>query len=163
MANQKGNQQQTNINNSEQLVQVKRIEGKVAAILNEREVVLNIGSDAGVKPEMKFEILVTEPGEIIDPDTGEILGTLDLAKTRVEVVDIQHKMCVARTYETYEVNVGGIGLGLGGVAISGLLGPRRLETRVTKFRFDERDRLSELSSVESIVRIGDGVRQMLEP
>jgi hypothetical protein len=149
MANQKGNQQQTNTGGSEQ-------------VLNEREVVLNIGSEAGVEPEMKFEILTTEPAEIIDPDTGEALGTLDLAKTRVEVVDVQDRLCVARTYETYRVNVGGVGWDFRAATISGLLGPPRWETRVTKLRFDEEDRLPELSSEERVVRIGDKVRQVLE-
>jgi hypothetical protein len=35
----------------------KKIRGKVAQILNEREVVINIGKDAGVKIGMKFKIL----------------------------------------------------------------------------------------------------------
>jgi len=163
MANQKGNQQQTNTGSSEQSPQAKRIEGKVADIFNEREVVLNIGSDAGVKPEMKFEILDTEGRKIIDPDTGETLGTLDRVKIRVEAVDIQHKMCVARTYETRRVNVGGSGLGwqLGGIFAQ--MGPAKWETRVRTLRFDQEERFSELSVEESIVKIGDRVRQVFEP
>ena len=163
MANQKSNQEETNINNSEQPVQAKRIEGKVAAILNEHEVVLNIGSEAGVEPKMKFDIVTPELGEIIDPDSGEALGTLDLVKTRVEVVVIQHKMCVARTYETHKVKVGETGLDWRLSAISSLVGAGRWETRVREFRFAEGDRLSELGLEERIVRIGDRVRQILEP
>ena len=84
------------------------IEGKVAEILNERELVLNKGEIAGVKKDMIFGVFETK--EVIDPDTGEILGPVDSVKIRAKVVDVQPKLSVCRTFETYQVNIGGSGI-----------------------------------------------------
>lgn len=76
------------------------ITGKVAAILNERELIINRGAEAGVKEGMKFRIV--EPQVTIkDPDTGEALGTLAHEKIRVGIVEVQPKFSKARTYETF--------------------------------------------------------------
>jgi hypothetical protein len=76
------------------------IEGKVAVILNERELIINKGAEAGVKEGMKFKIV--EPKvDIKDPDTGEALGTLLHEKIRVGIVEVQPKFSKARTYETF--------------------------------------------------------------
>jgi hypothetical protein len=76
------------------------IEGKVAVILNERELIINKGAEAGVKEGMKFKIV--EPKvDIKDPDTGEALGTLTHEKIRVGIVEVQPKFSKARTYETF--------------------------------------------------------------
>ena len=79
------------------------IEGKVARVLNERDLVVNKGSEAGVKEGMKFKI--TEPDiVIVDPDTKESLGMLNREKIRVNIVDVQPKFSIGKTYETYTVN-----------------------------------------------------------
>ena len=49
------------------------LEGQVAAILNEREMVINIGEDAGVKRDMIFRVL-DKNVPVKDPKTGEVLG-----------------------------------------------------------------------------------------
>ena len=76
------------------------IEGKVARILNERDLVINKGAEEGVKEGMKFR--VTEPEIAIqDPDTQETLGTLSREKIRVSVVEVLPRFSVGKTYETY--------------------------------------------------------------
>ena len=87
---------------------IRLLEGKVADVLNERELVINIGSEKGVKLDMKFEVLEKEFYKIKDPDTGKLLDTLDKTKIRVKIVEVREKISIGRTYETYEVNVGGI-------------------------------------------------------
>lgn len=76
----------------------KSITGKVAAILNEREVALNIGSTEGVEIGMRFKILANEPFQVRDPDSGDVLGSVDREKLRVKVVDVQERLTVCRTY-----------------------------------------------------------------
>ena len=77
------------------------IEGKIARILNTREIVLNRGSDDGVDLDMEFAVL--EPKlSIIDPDTHERLGELEREKLRVRVFETHRKFSLARTYETYQ-------------------------------------------------------------
>lgn len=90
------------------------IEGRIAKVLNTRELVLNRGSDDGVLVNMEFAVV--EPRlSIIDPETEEPLGELEREKVRVRVVETHPKFSLARTYETYrELNrergiLGGLG------------------------------------------------------
>ena len=76
------------------------IRGKVARVLNSREVAINKGSDDGVKVGMIFKILSTKGSEIKDPDTGERLGSVDLIKTSVKVTVMQERIAVASTYRS---------------------------------------------------------------
>jgi len=67
------------------------IEGKVAAILNESLLVINVGSAAGVREGMIFAVLA-EGQMVKDPDTGEELGRWELPKGHVRVVLAQPRM-----------------------------------------------------------------------
>lgn len=79
------------------------IEGKVAKILNTRELVINRGSEHGIEAGMRFKVLeIIE--EIFDPDTNENLGSISREKIRVKAVDVQPRFAIARTYETYFVH-----------------------------------------------------------
>jgi hypothetical protein len=72
--------------------------GKVVKVISPERVVMNLGTEDGVTPEMKF--LVYTPGEeIIDPETRKSLGVLEHAKGRGRPVHIQEKMSVIETYE----------------------------------------------------------------
>lgn len=85
-----------------QNTQTALIEGKVAKILNARELIINQGFEHGIKAGMRFKV-VEESEEVVDPDTREILGTISREKIRVKVVDAQPRFAIAHTYETYEV------------------------------------------------------------
>ena len=79
------------------------IEGKVAAIVNRRELVINRGANAGVQEGMKFRVM-DRLLEITDPESNETLGTLEREKVRVKVSEVHPKFSLAMTYETYEVS-----------------------------------------------------------
>ncbi|MFF2772967.1 hypothetical protein ACFVUP_38300, partial [Streptomyces bacillaris] len=68
---------------------MSRIEGKVASVLNERELVLNVGAEEGVEVGMRFKILYAGGIEITDPDTNEALGNVEWPKTEVKIVSVQ--------------------------------------------------------------------------
>ncbi len=72
------------------------VEGKVAKILGNREIVINRGRDQGVKQGMLFEIFAPEGEEVWDPDTGETLGTVEDIKARAEVTEVKDRLAVAR-------------------------------------------------------------------
>lgn len=131
------------------------IEGKVAAILNDRELVINKGKNSGVKPDMLFGILQTTEG-IKDPDTGEVLGSVESVKIRVKVVDVQPKLSVCRTYETYQVNIGGTGKSLFQTIFEP---PPKWITRVKTLKLEDAE-FKGLGVTGSFVRIGDKVRQL---
>ena len=79
------------------------IEGKVAAIINSRELVINRGAVAGVQEGMKFKVM-DHLLEITDPESNETLGSLEREKVRVKVSEVHPKFSIAMTYETYEVS-----------------------------------------------------------
>lgn len=79
------------------------IEGKVAQVISERDLVINRGRLAGVEPGMKFKILSSEPSEVRDPDTDELLGVVDLTKVVVEVISVQDNLAVCRTFKKVRV------------------------------------------------------------
>lgn len=72
--------------------------GRVAQVLNARELVINIGSDAGVTEGRRFKVLAEQAMDVTDPDTGEVLGTVDREKTRVEAVEVRPRISICRTY-----------------------------------------------------------------
>ena len=72
------------------------ITGKVAAVIDDTTLVLNIGLREGVREGMVFSI-VAEYDQIQDPDTGESLGKWEMVKARVVVTHVQERMCTVRS------------------------------------------------------------------
>ena len=72
------------------------IHTKVAKVLNSTSVILATGSDEGVKEGMEF-VIYDLSETILDPETGEDLGKLELVKGRVYAVHVQDKLTWAQT------------------------------------------------------------------
>ncbi len=69
--------------------------------MSRRELVLNLGDADGVAVGTKFVILNRHGVDVTDPDTGEVLGTVEVPKTVVKVVRIDGEhLSVARTFRT---------------------------------------------------------------
>ena len=74
------------------------IEGKVAKVISDDEIIINIGSKDGVKEGDRF--LVYQLGEEIkDPDTDKILDTLEVVKGRVKIIHVQSNISTGITDE----------------------------------------------------------------
>ncbi|MDE2807469.1 MAG: hypothetical protein OXN90_03550, partial [Gemmatimonadota bacterium] len=67
------------------------IEGKVAAIIDDTTLVLNVGSEQGVQEGMAFAIFASH-GEIEDPDSGQSLGRWEAVKARVVATHVQERL-----------------------------------------------------------------------
>ncbi|MCY4351844.1 MAG: hypothetical protein OXC45_01920 [Gemmatimonadetes bacterium] len=80
------------------------IRGKVAKVLNSREIAINIGSANGVTEGMYFDVMSLDSGEIKDPVTNKVLGSIKRTKVRVRVTEVQEKLAVASTYERATVD-----------------------------------------------------------
>ena len=76
------------------------IEGKVAKILGNNEIVINRGRNEGVLAGMLFEVFAPEGEEVWDPDTGETLGTVEDVKARAEATEVKERLAVARLQHT---------------------------------------------------------------
>jgi hypothetical protein len=76
---------------------MEKIEGKVARILDEYSIVINIGRNNGVVNGMVFAVFVQSNEEVKDPDSGEVLGKMENIKEHVFVAHVQDKFstCVA--------------------------------------------------------------------
>ncbi|NKB65734.1 MAG: hypothetical protein GKR89_01615 [Candidatus Latescibacteria bacterium] len=72
------------------------IHGKVAHIIDATTLVLNIGADQGVQLGMVFAVFA-EHQEVVDPDSGQVLGRWEVVKAQVEATHVQERMCTVRS------------------------------------------------------------------
>ena len=80
------------------------IRGKIARVFSAQEVALNVGTAKGVTVGMCFDVM--DAGEDInDPDTGEVLGSIERPKVRVEITHAQEKLSVAKTHQRFFVYI----------------------------------------------------------
>lgn len=137
------------------------LRGKVAAILNMRELAINIGANAGVKTDMIFRLL----GEAVlkDPDTDIELGTVQHEKGKLKVVKVEEKFAIARTFETYRVNIGGVGT-FGTTNVFGkLFAPPEWVTRVKTLKYEQSGlEVPEQDANSILVKVGDIVELIEE-
>lgn len=70
------------------------VEGKIARILDEYTVVINIGRTQGVYEGMPFVIFSVSDDEVKDPDSGESLGRLETVKGYVAATHVQEKISI---------------------------------------------------------------------
>lgn len=130
---------------------MERIEGKVAQILNARELVINRGEQHGVRAGMQFAVLNRHGADILDPETGEQLGSVEIEKAVVKIVRTQDRLSVARTFRTFRTS--------GMPSVAALFAPQ--QTRYETLKTDERTYKEELTEEESYVKVGDPVVQMV--
>ena len=69
------------------------IEGKVAKILDESNLIISVGSSQGVQQGLPF--IVFAPGdEVVDPDSGESLGTWEAVKGEIVANHVQERISI---------------------------------------------------------------------
>lgn len=72
---------------------------RIVKIINEYQVVINVGSDDLIRDGQFLEVFV--PGTpIFDPETGDCLGTLDYVKAKLHVISVFPRMSVCENRET---------------------------------------------------------------
>jgi hypothetical protein len=135
------------------------LRGVVAALLNSRELVINLGSDAGVKPGMKFAVLNSQGVDIVDPETEKSLGSVPIPKVIVEVARVEPKLSVARTFKKRRRNVGGSGA-LGLAAMGNLFEPPKWVDEWETLRIEQKPEAQEMPQSDSYVQRGDPVVEM---
>ena len=137
------------------------IRGKVAQVLNNREIAINLGTAKGVTIGMYFDVVDVDGQNIKDPDTGEVLGSIERSKVRVKITRVQEKLSVATTYRYEQVNVGGTGPAITiGPFARALMPPEWVTKYETLHKTGET--LDMLEETDSIVKTGDPVVQVLE-
>ncbi|MDD7939775.1 hypothetical protein PHK61_15235 [Actinomycetospora lutea] len=129
----------------------RKIEGKVARVLNERELVVNRGADHGVTEGMFLEVVDRDPEDILDPETGEVIGQVSPVKNYVKVTEVQAKMSVAATYLSWKT--------AGGALSSLSVLPNLFAPSRTEYDVIETDEPSLGDDRDTTVHVGDVVRE----
>ena len=137
--------------------QSEPIKGKVSGVLNERELSINIGTKAGVRVGMKFRVLADKALEVHDPETDELLGTIDREKVQVQATEVFEKFSICKTFRKF--NIGGAGMSSLSY-MSSLFTPRREVYETLKA--EDSTLPPPLSEKESYVKKGDRVMQAIE-
>jgi hypothetical protein len=78
------------------------VSAKVAHIIDQYRVVLNVGAKDGVAEEQRFLIYEIGP-EVFDPDTKESLGLLKIVKGIGVVTSVDERMATLESVEREEV------------------------------------------------------------
>ena len=78
------------------------ITGEVVKILTKYSIIINVGSEDGVKRGMKF--LIFDEGDRVFYKE-EDLGVFEIVKGEVEITDVQEKMSVGESKEVRRVNI----------------------------------------------------------
>lgn len=130
------------------------VTGVVAEIVSDQEVILNRGSEHGLKAGDFFAILDPKASSVRDPETGESLGGIRKVKIVVRATDVAPKLTLARTFRTKRVNVGGNGTG-GIAAFMGMYSdPPKWVDEPETFAF-KLDGPRPIAEEESLIAIGD--------
>lgn len=127
------------------------VRGKVARVLNTREVVINRGTADGVTKGMTFAILDPNLEQVVDPDSGDVLGSVERPKVLVRAVEVLEKLTVAKTFR-YRL-VGGSAL----LGVAGLFEPRR---KVYDSFESTEQTWTEIAEEDSYVKTGDPVKEV---
>lgn len=67
---------------------------KVADIIDDYKLVLNVGTKHNVEKGFRFSIFSISESDIIDPDTNESLGKLETPLGTGKVIHVQEKICI---------------------------------------------------------------------
>lgn len=141
---------------------MEKIRAKVARVLNSREVAITAGVEQGVEVGMLFDVMDPKGEDIRDPDSGEVLGSIERPKVRVKITQVMDRISVASTYKKETVNVGGSGGALADIgAISKAFMPPKYVTKYETLKTKEKT-WEDLDEAESYVKTGDPVVQVIE-
>lgn len=129
------------------------LHGKVAQLLNVRQLAVNIGRKHGVQEGMYFAVLNRNAADIRDPDTHELLGSTVLPKVHVKVTKVEAEFCIADVEGTRFRK---------GFTLPAFFYTEYAEVPKTLSR-SENAEVEEIEEKDSIVRIGDPVVQEKPP
>jgi hypothetical protein len=87
------------------------VEGKVAKVLSNNEIVINRGRIDSVRQGMMFEIFTEGGEEVWDPDTGETLGTVEDVKAKAQVTEVKDRLAIARLQPSEGSPFGAVNMG----------------------------------------------------
>ena len=128
----------------------ERLNGFVARLVTDDELLMNVGSDDGVSKGQIFAILDPKTRNVHDPKTGRDLGSLDREKARVAVIKVGEHLSLARIFPSRRVGLSGAAMYLSGSTITG--------SRLTSDTWPEG-----VEVMDPVVETGDQVKPRVVP
>jgi hypothetical protein len=130
------------------------LEGRVALLLNEREIVINIGAEQGVTEGELFGVYLPKPIEVRNPETGELLGEIDDLILKVEAQRVNPKFTICET-------VGHKTIGsMYGLALNPYITAIPIQDVPLTLRTADSTKPKPIDEKDSIVKIGYRVRSL---
>lgn len=77
------------------------VRGKIIRVLSPTQVIVNKGKVDGVTQRANFQVLA-DPEQIVDPETGEKLGSVVIIKARLEAIQVFDKFTIAAVPANYD-------------------------------------------------------------
>jgi len=78
------------------VVKIVANRGRVVRLVTDDELLFNLGSEDGVEAGMLFSVLDPLTEKIMDPKTGEDLGSIKRVKAQIRVVNVSERVSLAR-------------------------------------------------------------------
>jgi hypothetical protein len=72
--------------------------GYVVRLITDDELIFNLGSSSDVTEGMLFEVLDPTTEDVIDPRTGNNLGSIERVKSQVRVITVAEQISLARVF-----------------------------------------------------------------
>lgn len=69
---------------------------KIIKIIDDMSVIVNCGTNQGIKEGDLFYIRSKKTEKVVDPDTNEVLGEFNRFKAKIEAVNVLEKMCICK-------------------------------------------------------------------
>jgi hypothetical protein len=73
---------------------------KVAKVIDNHKLVINRGSEDGIREGQRMLVYKIDDEAIIDPDTGKSLGNLELVRGTGEIIYVQEKISILESDRT---------------------------------------------------------------
>lgn len=105
------------------------IRAKIAKILSEDEFVINKGDIDDVERGMIFVVKDDRLDDIVDPDTGESLGSIDRPRLSIRITKVGERAALGKRYERHSA-WGAISASIGSYRPAGILSLIETEDRV---------------------------------
>lgn len=99
---------------------ISKYPASVVKVIDDYTVVINRGSEHGLSKGDQFLVYYVDPEELVDPETGESLGNLEIVRGTGSVTHVQQKVATIKSNRS--VSRGRVIRRTSNPAIGGLLG-----------------------------------------
>ena len=117
----------------------KTFPATIARILSPTRIVINRGSEHGIKKEQKMLVYSLEGEEVKDPNTGESLGNLETYKGTGKIISVQEKTSILESDRNKSSTIA-----LSSIIITGVIAQKAISDKLYKILPFENPKIGDL-------------------